>query len=156
MKRNTYRTYILCVCAALGLGGCSMLGDDLNKTLWDSQTEPGTATTKDAAVQTTKVPVEPMKDKTRTSSEVEVIWEIPEKPVEGYIIKYGFDSNNLDQEIKLPAEALEKFDDKQHGFVYRHILSGVPISKTVYISIAAYQGETISDSSRVIEVSGQN
>jgi predicted small lipoprotein YifL len=99
------------------------------------------------------VPVENLDEsRSRTLSDIEVVWAIPDDSVEGYIITYGFDPSNMDRVIKLKSSNLEKFQDKNYGFVYRYVLSGIPLARTVYVSISAYNGTLVSAPSKIFKV----
>ena len=90
--------------------------------------------------------------RSRTLSDIEVVWAIPDEKVEGYIITYGFEANQMDRVIKLKSANLEKFEDKNYGFVFRYVLSGIPLSRTVFIAISAYNGTLVSVPSKVFKV----
>lgn len=83
---------------------------------------------------------------------VEVIWEIPKDPVDGYIIRYGFNRDKLEFEEKVSSSSLDRFEDPKFGFVYRHVLKNVPPEKSVFVSLTAYTGTERSAPSPVFEV----
>ena len=91
-------------------------------------------------------------NRNRTLSDIEVVWAIPDEKVEGYVINYGFEANQMDRVIKLKSANLEKFEDKNYGFVFRYVLSGIPRARTVYIAISAYNGTMVSAPSKVFKV----
>ncbi|MBX7143760.1 MAG: hypothetical protein K1X79_04865 [Oligoflexia bacterium] len=100
-----------------------------------AQTPPSTATR--SAIQATQV---------------ELLWEIPKDAVDGYIIRYGLDREKLDHVKRVPASALERFEDSKLGFVYRYVLSDVPEKSSVFVSLSAFVGEHVSTQSQVLEL----
>lgn len=120
-----------------------------------SEADPQTALQEGAAESdsTQTVKIENLAEgRGKVPSDVEIVWQIPEEAVEGYVIRYGFDRTNLDQEIKVQAADIEKFEDKRFGYVYRYVLADVPPDKTLFISIAAFNGSSISLPSAIFEV----
>lgn len=86
------------------------------------------------------------------SSDVEIVWEIADAPVDRYVIRYGFLRGVLDKEILVASEALSKTADPEFGSVYKYTLKGIPANQPLFVSIAAeYQGE-LSAPSEVFEV----
>lgn len=161
-KSLSLRTNILFI-ASVFLSSCSLFDDtflgspsEQSETASQSeQADPGKIPSAPDS-PTTKVGVEDFEvSKDRTISDIEVIWQIPEETVDGYLITYGYEPENLDQQVKLQAQSIEKFEDKHHGFVFRHVLSGIPLSKTVYISISAYNGNVVSGPSKTFKVTSQ-
>lgn len=97
----------------------------------------------------------------RVASDVEMLWEIPGEPVEGFVISYGYDDGSeFGRRMKVRAADLERFEDKQYGFVYRYVLRDIPADRPLRVSISAYNGEEISPPSQVVTVDsvpgGQN
>ena len=143
---------ILFYLAMLLMTSCAYIKDSLSPAA-ESSTASEQTQELPARGTASKVAIEDLSERqAKTLSDVEVIWQIPEKPVEGYVIKYGFNKYNLDREIKLLTTELEKFEDRRHGFVYRHVLGGIPLNQTVYVSVAAFEGEVVSRSSKIFEV----
>jgi hypothetical protein len=105
------------------------------------------------APKTTKVAVQklPIKADLR-QGELEMKWPIPETPVDGYVLRYGFSADNLEFQVKLKTEELEKFEDPVHGFAYHYLLREVANDKPLFITIAAYRGAEESAQSRVYTV----
>lgn len=97
----------------------------------------------DTAAETTEVPG------------VEIVWEVPRKPVEIYHLRYGFDREHLDTALTLPIDKLEKIDDPAHGPVFRFRLPGVPDDRDVYVSMQAENHMGISEPSAVVRISAQ-
>ena len=93
--------------------------------------------------------------RSRTISDVEIVWQIPDESVEGYLINYGFETNNLEKIIKIKTSSLERFQDNKYGAVYRYVIPSIPLNKTVYITISAFNGDNISEPSKVFKVSAE-
>jgi hypothetical protein len=83
---------------------------------------------------------------------VEVIWAIPQEPVDGYIVRYGYNREDLKFEEKIASAKLDRYEDPQYGFVYRHVLKDVPPNSTVFVTLSAYTGKKISPPSPAFEV----
>lgn len=81
---------------------------------------------------------------------IEVTWEVPSEPVDGFVIRYGEDSTNLSKEATIFRSELREERDSQYGPVYRYILRDIPESGRVYVSVAAFKGDVISDFSDAI------
>lgn len=88
-------------------------------------------------------------------TDIEIVWAIPEKPVEGFILRYGYSREKLDQSVKLMSKDTEKFEDPAHGFAYRYHLRKIQADKSLYVSIAAFDGAQQSAPTDVFEVAAQ-
>lgn len=105
---------------------------------------------------TSRVGIEDLKKKKEsTLSDIEIVWQIPREIVEGFIIRFGYDKNDLNQQVRIEAKDLEKFEDPQHGFVYRYVIGDIPLGQVVYLSIAAFTGEKISKPTDIFEVAAE-
>lgn len=91
-------------------------------------------------------------DQPAASDELEVLWKIPAEPVDGFVLRYGFSREALTEEVVLKVDDLEKADDPDFGFVYRHILKNVPPSKRVFVSLASQSEGRTTEFSDVFEV----
>jgi hypothetical protein len=100
---------------------------------------------------TTRVDVEKLPE-LKKATDVEITWQIPQQSVDGFVIRYGFNRNNLDQLKRVTTGSLMKYEDPAHGFVYRYVIPGVAREKTIYVSIAAYRGQEESEPTEVIEI----
>jgi hypothetical protein len=81
----------------------------------------------------------------------EVVWEVPSEPVDGFIVRYGADPQHALREVKLPISSLREDRDPEYGPVYRYIIRSAPPTKLLYVSIAAFKGETVSEFSELVE-----
>jgi len=86
----------------------------------------------------------------KTAAGIEVTWEVPSDPVDGFVLRYGEDRSNLSKEATIFRSELREERDPQYGPVYRYILSDIPSSGSVYVSVAAFKGDTVSDFSEPI------
>lgn len=84
--------------------------------------------------------------------DIEVIWEIPKTPVDGFIIEYGRPGSTSHKRERVQTIQLERFDHPRFGYVYRHTLRGVPSTNEVEVFIRAYRDEAVSESSQAIVV----
>jgi len=86
----------------------------------------------------------------RKEAGIEVTWEVPSDAVDGFVIRYGEDRTNLSKEATIFRSELREERDSQYGPVYRYILRDIPESGRVYVSVAAFKGDVISDFSDAI------
>ncbi|MCI5064897.1 hypothetical protein MRY87_04140 [bacterium] len=82
----------------------------------------------------TSIPVEGEEEV--ATDEVEVLWKIPEETVEGFVLQYGFQENDLPNEVVLELSEIEKYDDPEFGFVYRYVLKNIPPSERIFVRLA--------------------
>ena len=68
------------------------------------------------------------------------------------MVYYGLSRDNLDQQVRVSVQALEKVEDPQRGAVYRYVLDGVSPDKSVYVALSAFSGDNTSPMSDVREV----
>jgi hypothetical protein len=81
---------------------------------------------------------------------IEVTWEVPSDPVDGFVIRYGEDRENLLKEATILRSELREERDSQYGPVYRYILRDISPSGKVFVSVAAFKGDALSDFSDAI------
>lgn len=84
---------------------------------------------------------------------VEVTWEAPSEPTDGFVIRYGEDKTRLLQEVIVASSDLREENDPQFGPVYRYTIKGITHDRPIFVSIAAFRGDTVSDFSDVMEES---
>lgn len=85
-------------------------------------------------------------------SDVELLWDIPNSPVDGYQINYGYDRENLQFKVQVYTNQLETKHDEKLGTVYRHVLDNIPHNKKIFFSIQAFNGKTYSAPTPVMEL----
>lgn len=107
---------------------------------------------------TTTIDVEKLQDRSADTDtgQVEIIWEIPKEAVDAYVIQYGIQRESLDKTVRVSTAEIERYEDPQFGFVYRHVLRNVPSDKVVFVAMATIRGEIQSELSKIIEVAPQN
>jgi hypothetical protein len=81
----------------------------------------------------------------KKSMGVEVTWEVPSDSVDGFVIRYGQDKTQLKKEVTILLSELRLERDSQYGPVYRYVIQDITSDQPIYVSIAAFKGETISD-----------
>jgi hypothetical protein len=103
---------------------------------------------------TTTIGVEklPTPSEQEKGSQIEIIWEIPKEPVDGFVIHYGFSKDHLEKVVRLKAGEIEKYEDPKFGFVYRYKLKDIPKNKSVFVALATFQGGVTSELSEVFPV----
>jgi len=102
----------------------------------------------DPAPKTVKV--EPLK--TPGENAIEIIWELPQNPVDGYVLKYGFSADKLTTQLTLSLNDIERYEDPRFGFVYRYYLPSIPANKRVFLTLATIRGNQISAPSDLMEI----
>lgn len=74
---------------------------------------------------------------------IELSWDIPDDPVDAFIIYSGNTENNLDSELELNINELKTTAEGK----YLYVIRPVDPTKTVFVAIAAKRGSTISEKS---------
>lgn len=128
---------ILAVSLSLSLlSGCSALSGK-------------TAQTPDKAADAIKhdptaVPVIPSKG-------IEVTWEVPGEPVDGFIIRYGDSPTTLSREVTISSTDIREENDPEFGPVYRYLIRDAADAQRLFVSIAAVKGQAVSNFSDALE-----
>ncbi len=78
---------------------------------------------------------------------IEITWDMPEEPVDGYILYSSESKGNFDSELHLRIKDLKVTEQGQ----YSYIIAPVDPDKPIFIAIAAKKGESISEKSEVQE-----
>lgn len=87
---------------------------------------------------------------TKKSIGLEVIWEVPAEPVDGFVIRYGNDKNNLSQETTIFLSELHEEKDQNYGPVYRYTIRNIKDTAPLFVSVAAFKGDVLSNFSDII------
>lgn len=96
------------------------------------------------ALETEKPPIE--------KSYLELIWQIPSGPTEGFVIRYGYSRDKLEFETKVGVNDLERYEDPSYGYVYRYLLQDQPDDKSVFVAIASFDKDKTSEFSEIYEI----
>lgn len=83
---------------------------------------------------------------------IEFTWEVPSESVDGFIIRYGSSPSSLSKEVTVSTTDIREERDPEHGPVYRYLVRDIEETGTLYWSIAAVTGQSISNFSDVLEV----
>ena len=94
----------------------------------------------------------PVNPKPKTDAALELIWKIPEEPVDEYIIRYGQDPLVLKSEHRVKSSEVKSVNDSRHGEVHQYILEDVPESVSIYVSISAVKNGVESPPSKTFKV----
>lgn len=86
---------------------------------------------------------------------IEVTWEMPSEPVDGFIIRYGSSPNSLSKEVTISARDIKEERDPEFGPVYRYLIRDVENAQKLFVSIAAVKGQSISNFSDVLEAQAE-
>lgn len=86
---------------------------------------------------------------------IEVTWETPSEPVDGFIIRYGSSPTSLTKEVTLSATDIREVNDPEYGPVFRYLIRDVENSNKLFVSIAAVKGQSVSDFSEVLEAQAE-
>jgi len=81
---------------------------------------------------------------------IEVTWEIPSEPVDGFIIRYGSSPSSLSKEVTLSSRDIKEERDPEFGPVYRYLIRDVENAQKLFVSIAAVKGQSVSNFSEVL------
>lgn len=82
---------------------------------------------------------------------IEILWETPSEPVDGFIIRYGSSPTSLTKEVTISASDIREVNDPEYGPVFRYLIRDVENSSKLFVSIAAVKGQSVSDFSEVLE-----
>lgn len=132
------------------------LSNDLSKTQHLKTETP--IENRDALLQksppTKKTTSALIKPDPRTSNipEVEVLWEIPQRPVNQFIVEYGFSKDALTQKKIIPISEVEKFHDPDFGYVYRCLLDNVPETARLFVRIGSEHENASIKFSSIFEI----
>ncbi len=129
------------------LSSCGLLGRP------DAKQEPGAPGAVEQSKTETQVAIEELERKQfEKTADIEVLWQIPEQPVDGFVIRYGYERDQLDRIVEVPADLLEKIEDPAQGIAYRYLLHDIPTEKRVYLTVSAYKDKLESEPSAVFVV----
>ena len=90
--------------------------------------------------------------KSTSISDIEVTWQIPQEPVDGLLVRYGFSKDQIKNASRIYSRDLMRYDDPKHGGVYRFVLGNVPLDRPIFITVAAFSGDRLSKPSDIFEV----
>ncbi len=144
--------YILFILFTLFISACSSTliePSDTETTAVSGVERPPSA---ESVTSTVEVKELPKKNSPIPADEVQLIWAVPEVPVDNYIIYYGFSRDKLDNKINIALDQVDTFKDPRFGTVHRYYISNIPIDKTIYVSIAAMRGTKVSKAGEIIEL----
>jgi hypothetical protein len=86
---------------------------------------------------------------------IEVTWEMPSEPVDGFIIRYGSSPGTLSKEVTISARDIKEERDPEFGPVYRYLIRDVENAQKLFVSIAAVKGQNVSNFSEVLEAQAE-
>ena len=132
--RNQVVAALLLISITVGLTSCSSFfkasqkGDQPARPT--QRTSPGSATLSDG---------------------IEIFWQMPSEPVDGYIVRYGYDKSKISNDIKLTMADLQAQQDPEFGKAFRYLITPVEAGRLVYVTIAAFKGNHTSEFSEIFE-----
>ena len=86
-------------------------------------------------------------------TDVELVWTAAEDGADGYIIRYGYDKDNLNMTDKVSIGEVINIQDPTHGHIVKYVVRNIEASKRLYLSVAAYKDDTESIPSQIFVVS---
>ena len=89
------------------------------------------------------------------TSDVEVLWAVPDEPVDRFILRYGSNKESLEKEISLTPLQLTTVISPQHGKAFRYLITGIPKDQILFLTLASAKGEEISKPTEVFEIRGE-
>jgi len=126
------------------LSGCAALESLLNQEP-SRPTKTSVTSTKDRPTDTTTRPP------AGTNDGIEITWQVPSESVDGFIVRYGYEKGKLDQEVRIARTDLRDQKDPEYGPIYRYIIPNIKKNSTVFVSVAAFRGDRISEFSDVVQ-----
>jgi hypothetical protein len=118
------------------LSGCALLSGKSVQTK--------DVVTESAKLDPTTAPVIP-------SNGIEVTWEVPSEPVDGFIIRYGDSPATLAREVTISSADIREETDPEFGPVYRYLIRDAADASRLFVSIAAVKGQAVSNFSEALE-----
>lgn len=92
---------------------------------------------------------------TKKSIGLEVTWEVPTDPIDGFVLRYGPQKENLSHEVTIFLAQLRREDDLHYGPVYRYTITDIKESAPLFVSVAAFKGDVLSNFSEIISETPQ-
>lgn len=90
----------------------------------------------------------------KPKNQVEIIWGIPDAPVDSYQIEYQLEGARKVQKLEVSTTSIDKIDHPNHGYVFRYLLDQIPPGKGLKVRITGkYKGD-LSAPSDVFEIPG--
>ena len=86
---------------------------------------------------------------------LQVTWQVPSEPIDGFILRYGEKPEELTTEKRITVDSLLREDDPEFGPVYRYTVSDIAPQSALFVSIAAYKGDRLSEFSEVMRDSSR-
>jgi hypothetical protein len=80
---------------------------------------------------------------------------VPSEPIDGFILRYGEKPEELTTEKRITVDSLLREDDPEFGPVYRYTVSDIAPQSALFVSIAAYKGDRLSEFSEVMRDSSR-
>jgi hypothetical protein len=82
---------------------------------------------------------------------IEITWEAPGDPVDGFIIRYGNVPSALTKEVTISMSDIRQERDPEYGPVFRYLIRDIAPTDRIFVSIAAVKGNEVSSFSDVLE-----
>lgn len=82
---------------------------------------------------------------------IEITWEVPGDPVDGFIIRYGNVPSALTKEVTISMSDIRQERDPEFGPVFRYLIRDIAPTDKIFVSIAAVKGNEVSNFSEVLE-----
>lgn len=154
--RQLSLSFALCALASCSFVERNTIGLFSADAMQNSEGFTSPAAQAPASEQTAMVAVEPRSAKAPANvalgTRIEVIWQIPKDPVDGFIVRYGYTTDAMKFEQRVTTGELDRYEDPKFGFVYRYVLKDIPVEKPVFVSLMAFTGSEQSTPSPVFEV----
>jgi hypothetical protein len=146
---------ILSLCLFTAVAGCSFVERNTIGLVWGDD-EPKASASEEkvethAAPRTSPVDIQPLKQSDAATG-IELIIEIPDHPVDKFVVNYGFEPEDLTNTFEIPATKLERFQYGEQGYVYRYLIDTLPSDRKIYLTFVSVSGQTVSEPSKVYEV----
>jgi len=87
---------------------------------------------------------------------IQITWEVPSEPVDGFVIRYGYSPEAMDQQLRVRLDELKEENDPEYGPVYRYTVADVTPDADIYVSLAAIRGDLVSGFSETMKEAGKS
>ena len=146
-----FRAGVFFGASAVLIGGCSFGGTSFESPINKKKAAP-IESSEVQAPEPGSLSARPVESPLPEITDIEVIWEVPSEPVDGFIVRYGNAREALSVEKRVRVDELQKLDDSERGPVYRYLIRGIPSTERIFLTVTAFKGDAISVPTRVFEI----
>lgn len=82
---------------------------------------------------------------------IEVVWQVPGEKVDGFVVRFGYSKDSLTNDVKIPVSSLSVAQDPEFGPTYRYVVKDIEANRPIFVTLAAFRGEGLSEFSEIFE-----